>query len=176
VPTTGNYAESRFVDGAPTLRQQFRILFYVIKSIRSHLLVIMRQYNDSVKPSGLLLLVTPNRVTYSDNGWMDEIVMLKYLSWLHEVFNGHPCGLVMDSFPAHYRPQVRYKPRSLAIEIIPVPRGLIGKYQPLDRRPFGVLKRESQRLWDEMAARQPGLQWNHVEAAKLVETAGRIGD
>jgi DNA segregation ATPase FtsK/SpoIIIE-like protein len=116
-------------------------------------------------------VVSRSRITCSENGWMDEIIMLKYLSWLHAVFNEHPCALVMDSFPAHHTPGVRYKARSLGIEIIPVPRGLTGKYQPLDRRPFGALKRESQRLWDEMAAQVPGLQWNHVEAAKLLEEA-----
>jgi hypothetical protein len=102
---------------------------------------------------------------------MDEIVMLRYLSWLNAALNLHPCALVMDSFPAHYTPLVGYKARALGIEVIPVPRGWTGKYQPLDRRPFGALKAISQRMWDEIAAKSSDLKWNHVEAAKLLEAA-----
>jgi hypothetical protein len=112
-----------------------------------------------------------NRATCSENSWMDTAVMLKYLSWLHAASHEDHCALVMDSFGADFPEEVLDKAVYLGIELIPVPKGLAGKWQPLDRRCFGPLKRLSQRLWGEKAARQPGLQWNHIEAARLLEEA-----
>jgi hypothetical protein len=119
----------------------------------------------------LLPAVDPNRVTFSKNGWMDGFVMLKYFSWLHYATNDEPCALVTDSFPGHVTEAVENKAEYLNIEIIPVPEGLTGDYQPLDRSGFGPLKKISQRLWDQQASREPHLQWTHREAAKILEVA-----
>jgi hypothetical protein len=108
-----------------------------------------------------------SRITYSHNGWMDETVMLKHLSWLHACVKGRECVLVLDSFPAHGTPAVLYKAWTLQIWLLPVPRGLTGEFQPLDRKCFGPLKRISQKLWDRLAAQNPKLHWNH----KLLEEA-----
>jgi hypothetical protein len=121
--------------------------------------------------NSLLPAVSIDRVTFTHNGWMNTEVMLKYLSWLHFAMNEEPCALVMDSFPGHVTEAVYAKADILAIEIIPVPKGLTGEYQPLDRGGFGPLKKMSQVLWDVRAAREPHLQWNHREAAKLLEVA-----
>jgi hypothetical protein len=115
--------------------------------------------------------VPAERVTFTHNGWMNTEVMLKYLSWLHFAMNEEACALVMDSFPGHVTDAVYVKADILAIEIIPVPKGLTGEYQPLDRGGFGPLKKMSQVLWNVRAAREPHLQWNHLEAAKLLEVA-----
>jgi hypothetical protein len=40
---------------------------------------------------------------------MDETVMFKYLSWVHEAVNTGPFALVLDSFPAHVTHRVRIK-------------------------------------------------------------------
>jgi hypothetical protein len=59
----------------------------------------------------------------------------------------------------------------LGIGIRPVPKGLTGEYQQLDRCGFRPLKRIGQSLWDARAAREPRLHWNHLESAKLLEVA-----
>jgi hypothetical protein len=134
------------------------------------LIYILRADSDRSLPS-LMPAVDESRVTHSKNGWMDGFVMLKYLSWLHYAMNEEPCALVMDSFPGHIIDAVRHKADYLEIEIIPVPEGLTGEFQPLDRSGFGPLKKISQALWDERAARDPHLQWTHLEAAKILEVA-----
>jgi hypothetical protein len=134
------------------------------------LIYILRADSDRSLPS-LMPAVDPSRVTRTTNGWMDNWVMLKYLSWLHYAMNDEPCALVMDSFPGHVTAAVSQKADFLDIEIIPVPEGLTGEFQPLDRSGFGPLKKISQALWDERAARDPHLRWSHQEAAKILEVA-----
>jgi hypothetical protein len=111
------------------------------------------------------------RATYSENSWMDTTVMLQYLDWLHAASHQKPCALVMDSFGAHFPDEVIDKARGLCIRLIPVPKGLTGKWQPLDRKCFGALKKTSQRIWREKVTRQPDLQWDHIEAARILEEA-----
>jgi hypothetical protein len=134
------------------------------------LLYVLRA-ESSIVHSSLLPAVDENRVTHTTNGWMDGFVMLKYLRWLHYAMNEQPCALVMDSFPGHVIDAVMHKAELLGIEIIPVPEGLTGEFQPLDRSGFGPLKKISQALWDERAAHEPHLIWNHQEAAKILEMA-----
>jgi hypothetical protein len=111
------------------------------------------------------------RATFSENSWMDSTVMIQYLSWLHAASHQMPCALVMDSFGAHWPPDVLDKAGTLKIQFNPVRKGLTRKWQPLNHKCFGPLKKMSQRLWSEKAARHPGLQWDHIEAARLLEEA-----
>jgi hypothetical protein len=115
--------------------------------------------------------IGPGRSTYTTNSWMDTTTMLQFLSYLHQASNELPCGLVMDSFGAHFPDAVSDKARALGIRVIPVPKGLTGQWQPLDRRCFGPLKRISQALWKDVNARNPHMRWNHLEAARLLEQA-----
>jgi hypothetical protein len=100
--------------------------------------------------------------------------MLKYLGWLHEASNDEDCALVMDSFGAHFPPEVTELAGRLHIELIPVPKGLTGKWQPLDRRCFVPLNRIGHRLRREKSAANRGMEWNHIEAAKLLGEAWDI--
>jgi hypothetical protein len=69
--------------------------------------------------------------------------ILKYLSWPHVPINDDPCALAMDSFPGPVTEPVYTKGGILAIEIIPVAKGLTGEYQPSDLAGFGPRKRTS---------------------------------
>jgi hypothetical protein len=115
--------------------------------------------------------VPEERVTLSKNGWLDEQIMLNYLSWVRVAVGEAPMALVIDAYTAHHTPRVQHKAERLAIEIIPVPRGLTGEYQPLDRSCFGPLKKISERLWDEKTHAHPEIVWKHKEGAKLLEEA-----
>jgi hypothetical protein len=107
--------------------------------------------------TALLPAVPETRVTHSHNGWMNEPVMLRYLSWLSEALDGNRITLVMDSFPAHITEAVQLKADELGIRIILVPEGMTGPFQPLDRAGFGALKHISQALWDRRSAQNPFL-------------------
>jgi hypothetical protein len=100
---------------------------------------------------------------------MDEAVMLWYLSWVHIALGHYPFALVLDSFRGHDTERIRRRAESLGVQLIPVPRGMTGEYQPLDRSCFGPLKKMSQRAWDVRAASEPTLQWNHAEGTRLLE-------
>jgi hypothetical protein len=100
--------------------------------------------------------VSRDRVTLSENASMDEIIMLKYLSWARVACDNAPFALIMDSFTAHTTARIRNKAEALDIEIIPVRAGLTGEYQPLDRSCFGPLKKMSQALWVQNVAVNPG--------------------
>jgi hypothetical protein len=118
----------------------------------------------SLEPS-----VPSSRVTLSDSGWMEEGNMLRYLSWLSIAMNESPCALIMDSYSNHVTPIVRDKAVSLEIELVPVPSGRTGEFQPLDRTGFGPLKSMSAKVWDERYAANPDTLWTPAEAASIME-------
>jgi hypothetical protein len=100
---------------------------------------------------------------------MNEKILLKYLSLASAACDNSPFALLMDSLTAHNTLRILHKAQALEIEIIPVPVGLTGEYQRLDRSRFGPLKKMSQALWDQKSYVNPGQQWNHAEGAKLFE-------
>jgi hypothetical protein len=128
---------------------------YVLKGVRESL------------RTGLQPVIPPSRVTVSPNGWTDEQIVMKYLSWISAVSNSRQIGIVLDSFRAHNTPQVRAKAHRLKIELIFVPRGRTGEYQPLNRSCFGPVKSISRRLWDK----RPAEKWTREKAAELLEIA-----
>jgi hypothetical protein len=76
-----------------------------------------------------------------------------YIEWLHrEVADGHPCVLVLDVYPSHRTERVFATAESNDVELLFVPAGDTGRFQPLDRRVFGELKSRARaefgrRLW-----------------------------
>jgi hypothetical protein len=90
-------------------------------------LYILSGLTDRVRAS-LEPTVPRARVSISDNGWMDETIMLKYLSWANVASDNAAFALVMDSLTAHIKPRILHKAQALNIELIPVPAGLTGEY------------------------------------------------
>jgi hypothetical protein len=119
---------------------------------------------ESLEPS-----VPSDRVTLSDSGWMEQENMLRYLSWLKVAVYDQPMALIMDGYSNHVTPIVKDKAESLEIEIIPVPSGRTGQFQPLDRTVFGPLKSMSAKVWDERYAANPDTQWTPEQAASIME-------
>ena len=113
--------------------------------------------------------VPPSRITISENGWMTETVMLRYLAWLNVAVGRERIALVVDTFPAHITARVFLRAEELRIEMIQVPRGMTGLLQPLDRSVFGPLKKISERRWDEQSVQNPQKIWDHQDGAKLLE-------
>jgi hypothetical protein len=103
-------------------------------------LYVLKGYQDRFRRS-LELDVSEEWVTLSNNGWMDEIIIIKYLSWVKVAVDDVPMALVIDAYKAHNAPRVRYKAERLVIEIISVPRSFTGWYQSLDCLLFGLSKK-----------------------------------
>jgi hypothetical protein len=108
-------------------------------------------------------------VTFAENGWMTERVMIQYLRWLRVLMGPGPLALVLDTFPGYITQRVKWQARKMEVELIEVPRGMTGRFQPLDRSCFGPLKKMSEALCDRRNAEQPGLHWSHAEGARLLE-------
>jgi hypothetical protein len=113
--------------------------------------------------------VPATRITFSDSGWMTEGLMIRYLRWLRIAMGEGPFALIVDTYPAHISPPVRWQMARSEIELIPVPRGMTGRLQPLDLGCFGPLKAESAALFDREAMADPQMVWCHVQAARLLE-------
>lgn len=79
--------------------------------------------------------------TNNNQGWVNEDIMLRYLDWLSINFTeGFPSVVVCDCYKAHLTPSVREKASSLNILLVVVPANGTGKFQPLDRIIFGIIK------------------------------------
>ena len=94
--------------------------------------------------------------------------MTGYLHWLRSHVQVPVISLVLDQYGAHDTPKVQRTAESLDIELIFVPKGGTGKYQPLDRRVFGALKAKGRAKWSREFARHPGMVCTREMAAGLL--------
>lgn len=79
--------------------------------------------------------------TGNQQGWMNEEIMIRYLRHLHtNLADTFECALVLDCFRAHCTDAVKEEAKRLGIKLIFVPANGTGKYQPLDRGIFGIVK------------------------------------
>ena len=79
--------------------------------------------------------------THSLNGWTTPQNMIDYLNLVHE-WIPEPCALVLDLFASHHCQAVKDRAQELGIDLIFVPANGTGLYQPLDRKIFGILKKQ----------------------------------
>lgn len=79
-------------------------------------------------------------VTHSPSGWMNENIMVEYLEWLANQYDSIPIALIVDCYGSHVTEKVMNKARDLSIEMVVVPAGGTGLYQPLDIAVYGMLK------------------------------------
>jgi transposase len=83
--------------------------------------------------------------TFSDNGWMNESVAIK---WIDDVLAPHLAGrpgcLIWDIFRAHITEGVKDHLASRNIKAIYVPASMTWKRQPLDTHIFAVIKKKYQ--------------------------------
>jgi hypothetical protein len=64
-----------------------------------------------------------------------------YIEWLHrDVADGYPCVLVLDVYPSHRTERVLATAEANDVELLFMPAGGTGRFQPLDRLVFGELK------------------------------------
>ena len=86
---------------------------------------------------------------HSESGWTTEDVFEKYLDCLARHYNGELVHLILDSYSAHRTQRIINYAAMKNISLHFIPPGLTDKWQPLDRRVFGVLKAYARRLFRE---------------------------
>jgi hypothetical protein len=91
----------------------------------------------------------------SSTGWCTAALMLQYFGWLRTRMAGEP--ICVEGQAAEYR-----------IEIIWVPKGAAGQYQPLDRRTFGALKSQGNAKWKSLFSQRYGAQCTKEISADLL--------
>jgi hypothetical protein len=101
-------------------------------------------------------------VTHSPKGWVDQTVALQYLSWLRAYCNAHSLRgtfvLIWDVFASHRDAKVKQSAFDKGIQLLYVPAGQTGTYQPLDRRVFGELKRKIDERFDHEHMIDPNVE------------------
>jgi hypothetical protein len=78
---------------------------------------------------------------HTDNGWATENLTSNYIEWLHrDIAQGYPAALILDVYPTHRTDLVFQTATANDVELLFVPAGATGRFQPMARRIFGELK------------------------------------
>ena len=85
-------------------------------------------------------------IGHTESGWATKEWQIDYLKFIEKTLNGRYCCLVWDVHISHRSPEVVQWARDHKINTLFIPAGQTGEYQPLDRRVFGVLKKQSHTL------------------------------
>ena len=80
------------------------------------------------------------QMDFSESGWCTFEVMKRYVEWLYERMGRTAFALVLDKYTTHHKVEPLFA--HLGIVFIYVPANGTGKYQPLDRTIFGILKKQ----------------------------------
>jgi len=80
------------------------------------------------------------KMDFSESGWCTFEAMKRYVEWLYEKMGRIPFALVLDGYTTHHKVESLFEPKG--IEFIFVPANGTGKYQPLDRTIFGIVKKQ----------------------------------
>jgi hypothetical protein len=79
-----------------------------------------------------------------------------------------PFCLFLDQFGSHTTELVTTKAEALGIEMIWIPKGAMGRYQPIDQRMFGTLKAKGKVKWCSQFAEHDGMGCTCNVAAELL--------
>ena len=85
--------------------------------------------------------------TYSNNGWINNGIMLIILDLIRTASKSQKAALLMDQHRSHTSDFIKNEARKRNIILIYVPIGLTYKYQPLDVKINGILKSHAKTLW-----------------------------
>jgi hypothetical protein len=110
-------------------------------------------------------------VRHTDSGWSTETIIVSYLEWLsREIASGCPCALILDVYPTHRTELVFDTAAAHDIELLFVPAGATGRFQPLDRRIFGELKARARAEFGRQRWRAGG---NDIDYEQSLEILGK---
>jgi hypothetical protein len=107
-------------------------------------------------------------IWHSPAGWSTEPLMLDYLDWFRFQMPPEPLCLLLDQFETHPTELVTTKAEALGIEMIWIPKGATGRYQPFDRRTFGAQTATGRVKWRYQFAEHDGMGCTPEIAAELL--------
>jgi len=87
------------------------------------------------------------KVCYTKTSWFHEETMFKVLDTIHEHSHGKRSLCIWDSYKPHQQKTIIDYAKKLNIEILFVPSGLTGRYQPLDYNFNGIFKNIMKSYW-----------------------------
>ena len=111
---------------------------------------------------------------WSNNGLINTGVMLQIIDNIIVPYVKPPyrSALIMDCCPSHKTVCIRNKLQSINCELILVPPGQTGIYQPLDVGVFGVVKKKCQSFWfNEQSNSRPTTHNATLDGIKRFEDA-----
>ena len=85
-------------------------------------------------------------IGHTESGWATKQFQIDYLNFIEKTIEERYCCLLWDLHISHRSPEVVQWANEHKINILFIPAGQTGEYQPLDRRVFGVLKKQSHKL------------------------------
>lgn len=109
--------------------------------------------------------------TYSNNGWVNNGIIVLALEEIYKNTAGKPSALLLDQFTIHADDFIAEEAKKRNIELIFVPKGLTSKYQPLDVLINGILKQKAKKLWREEIVKNPDIKITNADAVKHFLTA-----
>jgi hypothetical protein len=78
---------------------------------------------------------------HTDSGWATENLISNCIEWLHcDIDQGYPAALILDIYPTYRTDLVFQTATANDVELLFVPAGSTGRFEPMDRRIFGDLK------------------------------------
>jgi hypothetical protein len=89
----------------------------------------------------------PVCIAHSPSGWVTQAVFNIYLEFLRQQIPDGPLCLVLDQYPTHVSVPSTALAARLGIQVITVPKGATGTWQPLDRRIYGIMKSSAHARW-----------------------------
>lgn len=104
--------------------------------------------------------------TYSNNGWVNNGIIVLALEEIYINTKGKSSVLLLDQFTIHTSEFVENEAKKRNIELIFVPKGLTSKYQPLDVLINGILKQKAKKLWREEIVKDPNIKITNEDAVK----------
>ena len=84
---------------------------------------------------------------YTKDGWINQNIMLIILENIHSHSKGKNSVLILDQYSSHITEKFKEEAKKKNINIIYIPVGQTGKFQPLDVGINGLLKSSARRLW-----------------------------
>jgi hypothetical protein len=104
--------------------------------------------------------------TYSNNGWVNNGIIMIALEEIYKNTKGKSSALLLDQFTIHTDDFVANEAKKRNIELIFVPKGLTSKYQPSDVLINGILKQKAKKLWREEIVKNSNIKITNADAVK----------
>ena len=100
--------------------------------------------------------------TYTDNGWANEDCIVIILDQIANITNGEKGILLLDQHASHTTDKVKKHAKDNNIKLIYIPVGMTSKYQPLDQKVNGILKKYMTQSYSQKLATDHTIKYSHA--------------